>query len=480
MTSEAEAASRFTAPEDRVPRRTKIAYGLGTGNDMWGHWLYPAVAYPIFNIFLGVAPGLVGLALALIRVFDAASDPFFGWLSDNTRSRFGRRRPYILVGSVLAGLGLPLLFLVPLGWTGSGLFWWMLLSNALYLPMISCFNMPYQSLGNELTPDYEERTSVMSFKYAISNLFQVANFLALPFTNLWFFREAASGRQNTLLGIQVYMSVLGLTMASIGVIIFLNVKERYYGNVAARHQEKVSIRASLYQTLSCRPFRTILLVSLAFTMGTSLLGSLGYYTTVYYVNGGNTVAGNNWNGLMGLSYMACGFVGAPALGWVGRRTGKRVAMFIALAIALSAFGGNWFWFNPAHPWLQLVGTAAGSFATSGFFMISASVGADIIDYDELQTGKRREGAFSACSSWINKLGGASGYFIAGQILSLIGFDAGLRGPQSAHTILWMRIFLSGFPVAGIGLAMILLWRFALTKEESYAIRQRLEERRGKV
>ena len=94
-----------TAPEDRVPLRTKISYGAGGSVDMWGHWLYPNLAYPVFNIFLGLSPQLVGLALMLIRIVDAISDPFFGWLSDNTRTRFGRRRPFILVGGVLAGVG---------------------------------------------------------------------------------------------------------------------------------------------------------------------------------------------------------------------------------------------------------------------------------------------------------------------------------------------------------------------------------------
>ncbi len=179
-----------TAPEDRVSRRVKVAYALGTGNDTFGHWLYPGIAYPVFNIYLGVAPNLVGLALALIRLVDAVSDPLFGWLSDNTRSRFGRRRPFILIGSILAGTGLPLLFFPPGSWHGVHLFWWMLLSNFLYLPLISCFNAchPTQSLGVELTPDYHERTSVMAFKSAISKLFEIANFAALPFTNLWLFR----------------------------------------------------------------------------------------------------------------------------------------------------------------------------------------------------------------------------------------------------------------------------------------------------
>lgn len=92
-------AGASVADKDRVPVMQKIGYGFGSAVDMWGHWLYPTLAFPVFNIFLGVAPWLVSTALMLLRILDAVSDPFFGWLSDNTRSRFGRRRPYILIDS---------------------------------------------------------------------------------------------------------------------------------------------------------------------------------------------------------------------------------------------------------------------------------------------------------------------------------------------------------------------------------------------
>jgi glycoside/pentoside/hexuronide:cation symporter, GPH family len=101
------AQSESAAPRDRVPVSQKIGYGVGIWIDMWGHWHYPNFAGLVFNIFLGVNPILVGIAVVLNRVFDAVSDPLFGWLSDNTRTRWGRRRPYMLVGAVLAGLGLP-------------------------------------------------------------------------------------------------------------------------------------------------------------------------------------------------------------------------------------------------------------------------------------------------------------------------------------------------------------------------------------
>src|SRR3954447_22796166 len=91
--STVEVDSQATRPEDKVPVPQKLAYGLGTLHDMWGHWLYPNIGFQVFNIFLGVAPWLIGLALFVNRLFNAISDPLFGWLSDNTRSRWGRRRP---------------------------------------------------------------------------------------------------------------------------------------------------------------------------------------------------------------------------------------------------------------------------------------------------------------------------------------------------------------------------------------------------
>src|SRR5476651_272830 len=88
---------------DSVPIRQKIGYGVGCFIDMWGHWLYPTFAYLVFALYLGVRPALIGVVMILNRVFDGMSDPLFGWLSDNTRTRLGRRRPYMLVGALVAG-----------------------------------------------------------------------------------------------------------------------------------------------------------------------------------------------------------------------------------------------------------------------------------------------------------------------------------------------------------------------------------------
>ncbi|MGQ3096176.1 MAG: MFS transporter, partial [Roseateles sp.] len=80
------------AASDRLPMRQKVGFGLGAFLDMWGHWLYPSLAFHVFNIFLGVAPGLIS-TVQMVKIFiDAGSDAVFGWISDNTRTRYGRRR----------------------------------------------------------------------------------------------------------------------------------------------------------------------------------------------------------------------------------------------------------------------------------------------------------------------------------------------------------------------------------------------------
>ena len=183
-----------------MPVGQKLAYGLGTFHDMWGHWLYPNLGFQVFNIFLGVAPWLIGLALFVNRLFDAVSDPLFGWLSDNTRSRWGRRRPFILIGGIVAGIALPFMLAVTPGWGSvrlfgadiSNYFWFMLGSSAIYLPIMSCINMPWNSLGQEMTPDYNERTSVWSFRNAVQKVPELGLFFAAQFMTMaiWVARRA--------------------------------------------------------------------------------------------------------------------------------------------------------------------------------------------------------------------------------------------------------------------------------------------------
>jgi len=516
-------------PEDRIPVRQKIAYGMGTANDMWGNWLFPTMVWPVFNMFLHVSPVLVSTALMVNRLIDAASDPFFGWISDNTRTRYGRRRPYILVGSLLAGLTLPVLLLVSPGWSEMMLFVYMLVTSAVYITIVSCFNMPYQSLGNELTPDYNERTNLHAYKGCLQKIAEVAGFSFAMFAtstvwvgatfadapgkvgelfsslfrwfgdafaalfsgdvaaiveaakNPFYWRDpAVVGDPNVLLGGQVFSIGIGILMMIIGVVVFVTVKERYYKKVVETNQEKISLTETIYKTLRCRPFRVQLAMALSYGLSTSMLGTLGYYMTVYYVCGGNITVGSAWNFGMGLSGMLCGLLGVPIYAFLARTFGKRHAMMAVQWSAITVFVASWWLYDPTRPLFQLLASGGIAFTQGGFWSIYGAIGADVIDYDELETGKRREGAFSATGTYIMKVGLALGIFLSGMILSATGFDAALGADQDPTALTNIRIAFAAIPIAGLVLAFVALLKFPLDRQRMDEIRTELEARRGLV
>jgi GPH family glycoside/pentoside/hexuronide:cation symporter len=503
--------SQTSIKGDKVPVSQKIGYGIGIWIDMWGHWHYPNFAGLVFNIFLGVNPILVGIAVVLNRVFDAVSDPLFGWLSDNTRSRFGRRRPYMLVGAVVAGLGLPLVVAVGPGWGYTHVFghnipyyfWFMLGSSAVYLPLVSCFNMPYQSLGYELTPDYHERTSVFSYLNVIKTLPQVGLFFGGQFLTMsvWvgadranlperlkllFTTSAAWGKAqagaapNILLGAQVFCVICGIIMMFAGLTSFALVRERYYGKVVANKQAKISIWETLWQTLKCRPFRIQVLMNLAYGLGLSMVGTLGFYDTIYYVCRGDVSVGARWNLWMGIGGMVLGALGVPVFAKLSRLLGKRQALAVVFVSAICGFIASWWLYTPAIPWLQILSSGFTAFIGSGFWTIWASMVADVVDYDELENGRRREGSFAACNSWINKVGMALGAGASFGLLGWVGFDSKLAGLQSEHTLFMIRFLFAAIPIIGLVVALIFLLRYPLNQERMAEIRTKLEARRGKV
>jgi GPH family glycoside/pentoside/hexuronide:cation symporter len=483
--AETEAVNVKKPLRDRLPIPAKMFYGLGTAVDMWGIWLYPSVAFALFNMYLGVAPWLVGMALTIIRIFDAIVDPVVGWVSDNLRTRHGRRRPFILIAGILSGLMLPILFWVSPSWVNlkflgvSVIFWYMLGSNLIYIPIISSFTVPYYSLSNEMTPDYEERTSIMAYRSITQKVSELGNFYALRFTNLAWFLIPGTGEKNVLLGLKVYSSILGLGMAVLAVIIFFKTNERYYDKVVVNVKEKISILSSYGETLRCKPFRQMVIVGVSFIIGTSMVGSLGYYATVFYVSAGNKVLGDNWQFFMGIAFMLGGVIGVPVLSTIAHHIGKRRAVVVACCIGILGYGGSWFLYTPKIIWLQTVASGLMGMAAASLWMLHSSIGADIIDYDELNTHERREGSFTACASYILKLGNSLGYFFSGLILSWVGFTWKLK-VQTPETIFGIRASLAFLPIAGMILAIIFVLRMPLTKAKSEEIRRQLEERRGTV
>ena len=371
-------------------------------------------------------------------------------------------------------------------WSEKQIFAYMIISSVLYVPMMSAFNMPFQSLGAEMSPDYNERTRVQSFKGAIQKVMEIGNFSALQVATWAGMRYATASetgpvQSNTLVGMQIYTAALGGVMILFSIIMFLSIRERYYHKVITRKQEKVRLREAFFTTLKCKPFRIQLLFTLAFALGNSVVGGLGYIATRYIVCNGAEAPAAEWNTWMGVAGSIGGILGATLIAQIAHKLGKRHAAIITCLLAYVAYSSGWWLYTPEIPWLQVFYSGGVALVCAGFWMLSGSMGADAMDYDELDTGKRREGSFSACSSYTQKLGLSIGAGIPGWLLPMVNFDAKREGGvQTMETIVGIKSILVGLPLLGVTVALLLVIKFPLTPERVRHIREQLELRRGKV
>jgi len=480
----APAPTPAIAPEDKLPFSAKAAYGFGGVNDIFGHWLYPNLSGPVFTMYLGLSQGLVGNVLMIARLFDGFTDPLFGWLSDNTRTRWGRRRPYILFGSIAAGLALPCLFLASRSWDASApwmhnrLFWFMLGTTFLYSPIISLYNMPYGSLGNELTPDYHERTSVMGFKAVMQKISGIYLALAWWIANRPFFDDPATGKPDILRGVQWAAAFAGLMMIVAGFANFFFVPERYYHQ--ARTQPKTRFWATFRQTFSSRPFLVLLGIGVVFIMPATMLGGMAQFDGTYYVFHGDQAAMSYYYLWGSVGYFACGVLGVFAVGWIARHHGKRKALLFTLANGILTFGSSWWMYRPGNGWLVALNTSLTGFSATGLWVVLPSMCVDVVDDDEVRSGQRREGAFTSWYSWVSKVGMALSLGLTGNLLDAVGFDAARGGDQAPSTIWWIRFLFAAIPVAALLITLGLLVFYPLSQARMQEIRAELEARRGRV
>lgn len=458
-------------------RLEKAAYAFGGTVDIFGHWLYFGLMQPVFVGFLHLSPTLVGLTQAAARLTDGVTDSYFGWRSDNTRTRWGRRRPYVLVGALLAGAVLPCLFAASRTWSPSTLFWFVLLSACGYAPILSCYNMPYQSLGAELTPDTDERTAVMSWRGAVQTLAGVANAWAWWFAARPWFADA-NGTPNLARGARYAATIIGALMIGTGMGSALFVKERYYA--LACQQERIGFAAMTRQAFRCQPFRILLLALVLFAVPASMVGALSWYVLSCYVFAGNSGSAALYGGLAGTAYCILGAGCIPFAVGLAKRIGKRRALQGALYGGSLALASSFVLYTPKAPLLAVLCHGLFGIATSGFFwVLLPSMLADVIDFDELESGRRREGAYASILSYVLKFGTTITLLATGPLIELTGFDAH-KAMQSPSTILGLRILFAVVPATAALFAALALRRYPLSRATMATIRARLEAQRGAV
>jgi GPH family glycoside/pentoside/hexuronide:cation symporter len=471
-----ENLSAPTKPADRVPFGSKAAYGAAGNVDILN--LIPhQMTQAIFVVLLGLSPALLSTVAIIFRLWDAFIDPFIGMKSDNTRSRWGRRKPYVFVGAILTGLWFPMLWIVGPDWSPNAIVAWFIFASLLLATFQSIWGVPYQSMLLEMTPDYRERTSITAFRTFFQKIGGLGIAWVFFLTQLPIFVDAA-GKPDMLLGIRVISVIGGVLIIVFGLLPVLFVKERFYET--ASHQPKVPMMESIRLTAKNRPFLILCAFTLLMSIGTSVVAALTFYINLYHIFGGDLVRAGALTGLYGTVSMISGLLGIPMFQWISNRIGKTKALGISMAVVLFGSFVTWWTMTPENPYLSLISGVLNSPGWTGVWMLIPSMLADVADHDELQTSERREGSFAAIFSWLHKLSATLGYGLSGPVVVLAGFQAGLKTMPPPEVLLNMRLYYAFLPALFLVPAIILLMRYPLSPKAMIDIREQLEARRGKV
>jgi glycoside/pentoside/hexuronide:cation symporter, GPH family len=461
-------AHHSTKKEDRVPRLQKIAFGTGSMSQCLAGSTVGKLAYIILNMGLKVDPVLVGIACSLPRLWDAVTDPVMGHVSDNTRTRWGRRRPYMFIGSILMGIIFALMWCLPQGWSDMQYFSYFLVMSLLFFTAFTMFVVPWSAVGMEMTPDYHERTRVMAYSAFLANIAALLMPWIFKVTELPFFEDGVQG------GRYVGFILAAVIMVS-GMVSAIGCKERVFEQASS--QRKIPFWYSVKET--CRNRAFLLLVGVVFfvTSAFYIIESFSTYVMTYYIFGGDKAAGATIVGWSGMAWVLTSMAFVPVASGLSARYGKKAAFIIFLVVKLAGHLSKIVCYNPDSPYLVIIPPILISAGFVAVWTIGNSMMADICDMDELKTGARREGSYGAMYGWVLKVGGSAAGLITGYLLRGTGFDAALEGAQSDATLLWMRIWEISVPATGVMAALLLLAFYPLSEKRVYSIREELEARR---
>ncbi len=472
-----------TAPEDRIPFHLKLVYGLGA---FVNNTLAAAIGGMIIvlNLGLGLSPALVGTLGALPRLMDALTDPLMGYISDNTRSRWGRRRPYLFVGAIAVGIVFILLWQLPLGKSDSYYFWYFLAGSLIFYLAYTVYATPWVALGYELTPDYHERTRLMGVQNFIGNIAYMISpyFLAIMY---------ASTFENEVEGAGYLAMMIGIGVIVLGVMPAIFLRERFkdtsdsedpgapaesLGSAILRNAK--SFFSGFLLTLKFKPFLKLCVATFLVFNGFIMIAGFQSYVIIYYVFGGDAERGAAFVGHSGLLQAVSGLAVIALVTWLATRIGKRRAFFVSTGVSMVGYALKWFCYTPDNPWLVLIPAPLMAFGLAGLFTLMPSMICDVVDCDELETHERREGMYGSIFWWVVKLGQSVAIFGGGLLLVATGFDVELGGDQTPEAITLMRFFDAMLPFAASAIAIWAIASYTITEEKAHEVRAALEKRRG--
>lgn len=457
------------SPDNAPPTRKELAYySIGSASNSLGNGVLEALTYPIFNMMLGLNPAWIGMACAGTNILAAFADPVMGHIGDRTRTRWGRRRPYILAGGALVAGTIATMFFVDPKWGATVIFAWYVGFLLLMLVGSSLFGVSYYALGIEMATDYDQRTRVVAWRSVFLKVIGIAGTWYFWFTEL--FSSPLTGARI----LSVAAAVLGLCAA---VAVAFHVRERKYHAAVAESSKRESFWKSAGYILGNRTYLRLLMIWTVFSLNMGIFAALGMYLNVYYVFGGDKAAGATLSGAVGTLGLCTSLAAIPLSTWCCRVLGKHVTLAAALWLYIVGSVLKWWCVNPVHPWLQLILPFFFSIGISSVFIVLSSMQADVVDLDELEHGGRREGMFAAVGGWIMKCGSALAVGLSGWVLVWTGFDVDLGGAQADGVFFNMRLCFSIIPAFGCLLALLAVRNWPLTRARCEEIQSLLVKKR---
>jgi GPH family glycoside/pentoside/hexuronide:cation symporter len=418
----------IVAAEDRVSWNQLIAYGMGGLVSIALFNIAPQLISLLGNISLGLSAFWLGAIMLVPRLWDAFSDPVMGYLSDNTRTRWGRRRPYILLGGIATALGFVAIWWLPRGEWIRDVFasdWaynvfqlsYVLGGVLLFFTATTIFEIPHGALGMEMSGDYHERTRLFSAKSFLGNLFAMGTPWMFALAGMEVFRGPGGDEADGMRLVSLFVAAL---VIPISVWCFFALREPRF--IVAKEEPKTSFWSDMRSTVGNRTFLQLVAIIFTLAMGFNFVQIFNYYITIFYVYGGDTRAAGPLLGYNGTVWAVTGLVAVIPLNWLSRRLGKNKTLFIAILLMCAAQLSKIVCYNPELPFLILIPTVLLSTGMLMFFTLGASMVGDICDLDELTTGTRNEGSFYSVYWWFIKLGSAFASFVMGALLISTGFD----------------------------------------------------------
>jgi len=453
---------------------TQLAYGAGD--------LGPAITANVMGFFLlffftnvaGISAGLAGTILMIGKIWDAINDPIVGVLSDRTRSRWGRRYPWIICGAIPFGVFFFLQWTVPHfsadptanQW---GLFWYYVAIGIAFNMAYTMVNLPYTALTPELTQDYNERTSLNSFRFTFSIGGSIFSLILAQFI----FSLIKSSTQQYL--------VLGAICAVLSVLpLFWCVWGTWQHSAASRAAVNTTgstpLLAQLRIAFSNRPFLYVIGIYLCSWLAVQQTAAIIPYFVV------------NWMGLssqaftqVALTVQITALVMLFIWSALSQRVGKKAVYFMGMTLWIIAEAGLFF-VQPGQVGLMyFLAILAGS-GVSTAYLIPWSMIPDVIELDELQTGQRREGVFYAFMVLLQKIGLAAGLFLVGVVLEISGFMETVPGQptptQPPSALLAIRLAIGPLPTLVLIGGLVLAYFYPITREVHAEILLKLRERKA--